>query len=122
MDFNEEEDACEHCGSHWFQIVDGRKTCSNGHVQEDGPVVGEDEADFGNQGKVSRVKDQRAKVKVLKGKAKNLAICQTTLRCCKFAERMMLTFRFSIQRRQSIQALSSGLPVDLVETMLRPYS
>jgi Zinc-finger of RNA-polymerase I-specific TFIIB, Rrn7 len=60
------DDACELCGSRQFHVEDGHTFCDNGHQQE-GVDIGEDEADYGTQGKRVRKKEAKSKVKISKG-------------------------------------------------------
>ena len=114
-----EENACEQCGSHQFHIDNGLKYCSRGHQQE-GPIVAEDEADFGNQGRTSRVRKEKVRIKVVKGKA--LLCPDHGKRVLQMDTVRLLIFLSSVQWRKSVQALSSSLSIDSVEAMLCPRS
>lgn len=64
---------CANCGNYDFEDEDGVLVCTQcGRQQEGGLQVADDSGDFGTQGKISRKKVKKTKVKVTKSK------CQLT--------------------------------------------
>jgi RNA polymerase I-specific transcription initiation factor RRN7 len=59
-------DACEQCGSTRFHIDNGLRYCSNGHEQAGGQQVADDAEEYGTQGKRTKAKKERSKVKTSK--------------------------------------------------------
>jgi RNA polymerase I-specific transcription initiation factor RRN7 len=57
---------CDQCGSREFYIQDGATYCANGHDQNRGPEIGEDDDDYGTQGKRINTKERTKKQKVPK--------------------------------------------------------
>jgi RNA polymerase I-specific transcription initiation factor RRN7 len=56
-------DACEQCGSTRFHLDNGLRYCSNGHEQAGGQQVAEDSEEFGTQGKRTKRKKEKRKMK-----------------------------------------------------------